>query len=177
MTRILDTKARCDDFAAARDVLRDAGATHERTLDQTDTYFTAAHGWLKLRETCVHGSDRVTADLIAYRRSGERDVGECTFSVLPVDDADSWRAALSDVLGVVVDVHKTREVWCWETTEVHLDDVTGLGLFVELETGADGDEHAADAHRQRATALGVDHGSAVGGSYSDLLLTTPHDSD
>ena len=65
--------------------------------------------------------------------------------------ADGTLAALSETLGVDVVVEKRRHLLLWETVRIHLDEVTGLGSFVELEAVA---EPESDLYRERAQ---VDH--------------------
>ena len=50
--------------------------------------------------------------------------------------ADGTLAALSETLGVDVVVEKRRHLLLWKTVRIHLDEVTGLGSFVELEAVA-----------------------------------------
>ena len=71
------------------------------------------------------------------------------------------------MLGVDVVVEKRRHLLLWETVRIHLDEVTGLGSFVELEAVAGPDSdlsreraqvgHLRDgaAHRRRRAAGGV----------------------
>jgi homotetrameric cytidine deaminase len=70
---------------------------------------------------------------------------------------------------VVVD--KRRRLLLYENVRIHIDDVAGLGSFVELEGVADADsdlsrEHELVARLREELALG----EPVAGSYSDLLL-------
>ena len=71
-------------------------------------------------------------------------------------------------------VDKRRRLLLYENVRIHIDDVAGLGSFVELEgvAGADSDlsrEHELVARLREELALG----EPVAGSYSDLLLDAP----
>ena len=139
------------------------GASDEGVLVQRDTYFRVASGRLKLRE-----EEPGDAHLIAYSRPDDPAVRVSSYRVLPA--ADGTLAALSETLGVDVVVEKRRHLLLWETVRIHLDEVTGLGSFVELEAVA---EPESDLYRERAQ---VDHliaklyiGAPLEGSYSDLL--------
>jgi homotetrameric cytidine deaminase len=88
--------------------------------------------------------------------------------VLPA--ADGTLAALSDTLGVDVVVEKRRHLLLWETVRIHLDEVEGLGSFIELEAVAQGDsdlsrEHAQVAHVRAELQIG----ELCEGSYADAL--------
>jgi homotetrameric cytidine deaminase len=139
------------------------GASDEGVLVQRDTYFHVASGRLKLRE-----EEPGEAHLIAYSRPDDPAVRVSSYRVLPA--ADGTLAALSETLGVDVVVEKRRHLLLWETVRIHLDEVTGLGSFVELEAVADPE---SDLSRERAQ---VDHliaelyiGAPLEGSYSDRL--------
>jgi homotetrameric cytidine deaminase len=67
-------------------------------------------------------------------------------------------------------VEKRRHLLLWETVRIHLDEVEGLGSFIELEAVAQSDsdlsrEHAQVAHLREALHIG----ELREGSYSDAL--------
>ncbi len=139
------------------------GASDEGVIAQRDTYFRVASGRLKLREEEPGG-----AHLIAYTRPDDPAVRVSSYRVLPA--ADGTLAALSGTLGVDVVVEKRRHLLLWETVRIHLDEVEGLGSFIELEAVAQGDsdlsrEHAQVAHLR--AELGI--GELREGSYSDAV--------
>ena len=156
MTSILDTKNRCPDLADVRTRLRGhSRAEHRSTVpEQRDTYFVVSHGWLKLRDH----------DLVAYHRGR----GCCEYALVRVADPAACRAALAGVLGIRVEVRKRREIWVVGTSVVHLDEVAGLGDFVEVETPAEA-TGAAVGHDHVRHLLGVDGIESIGRSYADLL--------
>jgi homotetrameric cytidine deaminase len=144
-----------------------AGARDEGLLRQRDTYFTVAHGRLKLREEEPGG-----ATLIAYERPDAAAERVSDYRLVPVPDADALRDALTAANGIDVVVVKRRHLLMWETVRIHLDEVRGLGSFVELEAVA---EPASDLARERAQvahlreALGIGDGALRAGSYADAL--------
>jgi homotetrameric cytidine deaminase len=89
--------------------------------------------------------------------------------------AEEVRAALDAALGTVVVVVKRRQLFMFENVRIHLDDVDGLGTFIELEgvVGADG-VAAAEAKVARLRAeLAIADDALVAVGYSDLLLEGP----
>jgi homotetrameric cytidine deaminase len=141
------------------------GASDEGVIVQRDTYFRVAEGRLKLRE-----EEPGEAHLIAYARPDDADVRVSSYRVVPA--AEGTLAALTETLGVDVVVEKRRRLLLWETVRIHLDEVAGLGSFMELEAVA---EPGSDLTRERAQ---VDHlrealqiGELREGSYSDELRT------
>jgi homotetrameric cytidine deaminase len=138
------------------------GARDEGVIVQRDTYFHVASGRLKLRE-----EEPGEAHLIAYARPDDPSVRVSTYRVVPAPDGTL--DALSETLGVDVVVEKRRHLLLWETVRIHLDEVTGLGSFVELEAVADDD---SDLSRERAQVDQLIEALQIGelaeGSYQTL---------
>src|SRR5579872_5198277 len=151
--RNLERKARCDDLAAARVALRELGARSEGVQEQTDTFFHARAGRLKLRR--IEGQPAV---LIWYDRPDAVTVRPSAYYLVPVSDAALLRAALAAGLGVRGEVRKRREVWHWHNVRIHLDEVAGLGRFVEFEavlTGAADEAPSRERLGQLGRVLGL----------------------
>lgn len=168
----LETKAPCDDPERAREVLRHRGASLVEVVSQHDVYFATAGGRLKLRTTRPLGESATapSAVLIAYDRPTDAGSRLSRYWVVPVGDQQACLTGLTAVLGRQAEVGKRREVWRVGRTTVHLDDVAGLGEFLELETStADGAEAADEEHGELAAALGIRREDTVAGSYSDLV--------
>ena len=68
-------------------------------------------------------------------------------------------------------VDKQRELYLWRHTRIHLDEVAGLGPFLELETVVtDQTQEAAEREcREVQAALRIREEDLVAGSYADLL--------
>lgn len=164
--QLAELKARCHDLAALRARLG-SSALHEATLRQVDTYFLVPRGRLKLRE--VEGRQ---AQLVYYERPDLPDVKASRVLLVGVEDGPGMRDLLAAALGVRATVAKLREVWRLEQVQVHLDDVQGLGTFVELEEVVEGpaDLPPAQAHlRGLMERLGIPRGDLVARSYGDLV--------
>jgi homotetrameric cytidine deaminase len=144
-----------------------AGARDQGVLTQRDTYFGAPRGRLKLRE-----EDPGEAHLIAYERADEAAARTSEYRIAPVAAPGALRAALEASLGVSQVVEKRRRLLLWETVRIHLDDVDGLGRFVELEAVAGSDSDLAREHEQvrmLREILGIENGAIQTGSYADAL--------
>jgi homotetrameric cytidine deaminase len=148
------------------------GAEDRGVLDQRDTYFAVRRGRLKLREQ-AQSDDQ----LVAYRRPDATEPVESAYMLVPVGDPDALREALDTVLGTVVVVAKRRRLFIWEDVRIHLDEVQGLGTFLELEALVGEAEGALGAARDKVTRLraelAVKDGALVSAGYSDLLLDGP----
>jgi homotetrameric cytidine deaminase len=93
-----------------------------------------------------------------------------------VGDAQALREALDAGLGTLVVVDKRRRLLLWDGVRIHLDEVDGLGSFLELEAVApEGSDLSAqrDKVERLRGELGVDDGNLVATGYSDLLLDGP----
>ena len=93
--------------------------------------------------------------------------------LVPIADPEELREALDAALGTLVVVEKERRLLLWKGVRIHLDEVRGLGRFVELEGVAEpGSDLTAERRRvdALAQALAIGPDRIVAGSYSDRLL-------
>jgi len=170
----VETKARCDDLGAVAERARAAGGRYDGRLDQVDTYFGVGDGSrLKLREQTHHTADGravASAELIRYERPDVATARVSEYVRVPVGDGSATCEELAARHGVRGTVRKRRRLWLLGATRVHLDEVEGLGTFVELETVFEGmTEATARAEHGRVLGLlGIPPGGAIGGSYIDL---------
>ena len=165
--RNLERKYHCRDLDAVRAGLVPLGTTEAEVRQQRDVFFAVSGGRLKLRTL-----DGVSATLIWYDRPDAGGDRVCRYHLAPVADAEALHAVLAAACGVCGEVRKRREVRWWHNVRIHLDEVEGLGDFVEFEAvlSADADETTS---RQRldflARALGLEASGEVFVSYADLL--------
>ena len=167
MPRNVEIKARLDNFsavAAKAAALADHGPI---AIAQDDTFFRCDHGRLKLRVF-----SETEGELIFYRRSDRQGPKESFYVRSPTASPSTLREALTLAHGEVGRVIKDRTLYLIGRTRVHLDQVQGLGDFLELEVVLeDGEPLEAgvqEAHRLMK-ALGVAPSQLVGGAYVDLL--------
>jgi predicted adenylyl cyclase CyaB len=165
MTNI-EIKARCENVQRAEENLNAIGAGPAGTFHQKDTYFRVPEGRLKLREL---GPDE--GHLIYYKRQDLAGPKRSDYEVAKTEDPEALRRILSQILGAWVEVEKTRQVWLWENVRIHLDQVQGLGQFVELEavTEEKGIEESHQRVRTLMRALEIGSDQLVEGSYGDLV--------
>jgi predicted adenylyl cyclase CyaB len=164
--RNLEFKARLGDSTTVLKRARELGADLWGDLRQTDTYFAVDSGRLKLRETAGF-----QAELIYYERDENGEGRASDYENAHSADADALRSVLSHALGVVATVKKRRTLLVLDSTRFHLDNVEGLGSFIELEAAVKQDE--ADA-RLRIDALvaelGFDWSDCLRTSYLDMVV-------
>jgi homotetrameric cytidine deaminase len=145
------------------------GAADEGELRQTDTYFMARRGRLKLRS-----QDGGGRELIAYSRPDATEARESTHVRAAVSDSVS--EALDAALGTTVVVSKRRRLFLWEGVRIHLDEIEGLGSFIEFEAVLPdaGDIEAARTKVARLRSeLGIEADALVSAGYAELVMDGP----
>jgi len=173
-SRNIELKARVASLAAARRRAVEVATEHLGIQVQTDTYFTVPRGRLKVREIEGEG-----AALIAYQRDDAAEARPSDFRLVPVPDANGMKEALAATLGIRVIVRKRREVFLYHQVRIHLDQVEGLGDFIEFEAvvaplaGSNAPAADRESGYERLGFLGAHFGIAaedlVESSYGDLL--------
>jgi adenylate cyclase, class 2 len=184
----IEQKFRCPDTACIRDALIALGATPGEIVEQADCYYRHP-----VRDFAQ------TDEAFRLRRVGERNfmtykgpkIDATTKSrheeeVRLADGSATWKScdAIIRQLGfeAVAVVRKRREtlhlVRGEQSIEAALDDVAGVGLFVELEVSVDsaGDDAPAVDAAKRALAELADElqlGDSERRSYLELLLSAP----
>jgi adenylate cyclase, class 2 len=164
----VELKARLSDLHDARRVAARLANAPVQILRQVDTYFVCAHGRLKLREL-----EGATGELIAYDRPDHADSRTSGYRILPIAAPAAAKELLTAALGMLVIVEKTRELYLHDNVRIHLDQVAGLGAFLEFEAVLTSSAEAERGHRQvrrLATAFSLRGEDLVAKSYSDLLL-------
>lgn len=172
----VELKARCADPARVRLVLEAAGADFRGVDEQRDVYFNVPAGRLKLRRGSIERA------LIYYRRSDAAAVKPSHVTMARLERAgepalDDLEGTLTEALGVSAVVEKRREIRFVDNVKFHLDEVPGIGAFVEIEaiespTVTDEATLRAqcEAWRER---LGIAPEDLIADSYSDLVSTSP----
>jgi len=168
----IELKTADADPAATERACRALGAVDGGILVQRDTYFDIARGRLKLREDL----ERHTAELIFYLRADEAGLRSSSYWRAPTADGDALRSLLEAAHGIAGTVCKRRRLFLHRNVRIHLDEVDGLGSFVELESvlaeaGRESAEEAA-ALAEVVGALGLAARAAIPGGYLELMAAS-----
>jgi predicted adenylyl cyclase CyaB len=162
----IEIKTSLPDSADVEPRVRAAGAEFQWSRRQRDVSCRVPAGYLKLR-TASDGP----AELIAYARAAGTDPRPSDYDIAPVADPAALEAVLSRSLGMRAVVEKVRRLYLWRHTRIHLDEVTGLGSFLELETVVRGisREDAEAQARELIGILGLDPARFLDRPYLELL--------
>jgi len=165
----VEIKARCADPGTIREYLLSQGAELRGTDHQTDTYFKVPNGRLKLRE------GKFETKLIFDARPDQAGPKQSAFQLVKVPDAAGLKKALASANGIKVVVEKIREIYYIRNVKFHIDNVPGLGSFVEIEAGnITAPELDAQKLQEQCdfylAAFGITENDLVEVSYSDLLM-------
>jgi len=163
----IEIKARVRDFDDLRQRAETLSGAPCETISQVDTFFRVDKGRLKLRDL---GAGR--AQLIFYQRSDQDGPKRSDYSIAMIADAENLIRVLALAYGIRGVVKKTRYLYLVGQTRVHVDDVEGLGHFMELEvvlhdgqSDAEGQAIAEDLMQK----LGIQKSDLLEGAYMDLM--------
>jgi adenylate cyclase class 2 len=164
----VEIKARCANTLAIRKWLLSHGADFKGTDEQIDTYFKIADGRLKLRQGNIENS------LIHYQRPNQAGPKDSQVTMCHVEDGAELKKVLRKALGVLVEVKKKREIYFIENVKFHIDQVPGLGSFVEIEAidtdGSIGKTRLLAQCDDYILKLGIEQSDLLHDSYSDMLM-------
>ena len=167
MPRNLEVKAKIRSVREAQETARSINATFEGTLHQVDTYFNVPRGRLKSRE--INGA---RAELIFYERDEQSKHRESNYRVFPCAEISLLKEILEKSLGIRATVRKKRELFMYNSTRIHLDEVENLGSFLELESPVEESmEKAQEVVAFLVREFNLQDTDFVLGSYVDLLTS------
>jgi adenylate cyclase, class 2 len=169
MAQIIEIKARCSNPSFIRNYLLQNKAVVKGTDWQTDTYFHTATGRLKLRQGTIENA------LIYYNRENIAGPKMSKVDLFAVPgNSNQLKELLTKAYGIKVVVEKKREIYFIENVKFHIDEVTGLGSFAEIEAiddeGLLGEAHIRQQCNYYLQQFNIQETDLLTHSYSDLLL-------
>ena len=167
MARNIEIKAEAPDPSGLEARVREVASHGPTVIEQDDTFFNCPGGRLKLRQFSPE-----SGELIFYVRDDVSGPKTSHYVRSPTTAPDTLREALQQAYGIFGRVRKRRKLYLIGRTRVHLDNVDGLGQYVELEVvledGESLDAGIAEANSLMKT-LGIAPECLVEGAYLDLL--------
>jgi predicted adenylyl cyclase CyaB len=163
----IEIKARIQDFPEIQSRAEKLSDTPVQVVPQEDIFFNTPQGRLKLRML-----SEGQGQLIYYTRPDREGPKRSDYHIYPTSDPENLKRILAKVYGIRGVVRKTRYLYLVGQTRVHLDDVEGLGKFLELEVVMQGGQSDAEGQaiaEALMASLGVERGDLLEGAYMDLL--------
>ena len=164
----VEIKAIVNEPSFVRNYLLNHGAIFKGTDEQTDTYFNVKAGRLKLREGNIENN------LIFYNRVNQAGPKSSHFNLVKIEDAKGLKEALERSCGIKIIVRKKREIYYIRNVKFHIDEVPGLGSFIEIEAGnilvEKTESELLDQCNFYLMELGVKGEDLIAESYSDLMM-------
>ena len=164
----IEIKARLSDRNRIRDILISSKAVFKGVDHQIDTYFKVKNGRLKLREGNIENH------LIYYSRGNKSGPKQSNVILYKPNPESNLKDVLTNALETLVVIDKKREIYFISNVKFHLDDVNGLGTFVEIEAidldGSIGKEKLFVQCNYYSNLFQIKNEDLVAESYSDLLL-------
>jgi adenylate cyclase, class 2 len=164
----IEFKAHCKEPDKVREILLREGADYKGRDHQVDIYFNVPNGRLKLRKGNIENS------LIGYERTDYAGAKQSNVYLFRTEPGTPLEDILKTTLGIKVIVDKQRDIYFIGNVKFHLDEVKGLGSFMEVEAidsegtiGRESLEKQCDHYKNLLEIKDVD---MVSQSYSDLLI-------
>jgi predicted adenylyl cyclase CyaB len=166
--KLIEIKARCSNPSKVRQLLLQQLNIQFIGVDaQMDTYFKIPSGRLKLREGNIENS------LIYYDRENKKDAKKSDVTLYKPIEVASLKAVLLAALPTLIVVEKKREIYFIDHIKFHMDTLSALGSFIEIEVIDATD--AMDIAKMKEQCqwymelLDVQKEDLMENSYSDML--------
>ena len=169
MAKNIEIKAQSDNHAKIRQLLKERDARFVGLDHQIDHYYKVPNGRLKLRLGNIERS------LIFYKRENTFGAKESMYQLFKTENLKDIHPLLLGALDLLVTVDKQREIYYIHNAKIHLDVVSNLGNYLEVEI-VDELEHdpAFDTLEEQCQFYQelflVKQEELIDRSYSDMIL-------
>ncbi|XP_055585810.1 uncharacterized protein LOC129738603 isoform X2 [Uranotaenia lowii] len=137
-------------------------------IKQHDVFFNSQKGRLKLRYL-----ETKKSELIQYFRPDVGGPKLSTYHKIDLDEPKLMETILAESVGIKGEVKKHRHLFLYNQTRVHLDDVEGLGYFLEFEVVLRPDqtiEEGTNIANEMMKLFEIKDDDLIVGAYMDKLL-------
>ncbi|XP_055632796.1 uncharacterized protein LOC129773225 [Toxorhynchites rutilus septentrionalis] len=170
-SRNVEIKARLSDeecFQRKVDIAKKLTGSSGEIIKQHDVFFNSLKGRLKLRYL-----ETKKSELILYFRADEGGPKLSTYHKIDLDEPKQMEVILTESVGVKGEVKKRRYLFLHEQTRIHLDEVEGLGHFLEFEVVLKSDqcvEEGTAIANEMMKIFEIEEKDLIVGAYIDKLL-------
>ncbi len=167
MATNIEVKALARDFEEQGKLAEGLSDTPCQVIPQVDTFFNVPSGRFKLRDLGNgHGQ------LVFYTRPDASGPKRSDYFICETGQPDILADVLAKALGVRGVVKKTRRLYLVGQTRIHMDEVEGLGEFIELEVVMREGQNDADGlaiAENLMQKLGIHEEDLIEGAYMDMM--------
>ncbi|MEE9572938.1 MAG: class IV adenylate cyclase [Candidatus Neomarinimicrobiota bacterium] len=166
----IEIKARINDYEEVKKLIEGICSIPIEIEQQEDTFFNTTHGRLKLRE-----GDGESA-IMYYNRPNSHEPKQSDIALSLIDNPNTLKTILDKSIGIRGIVYKKRILYKHEQTRIHLDDVKGLGKFIELEVVLKPDQTSSDGELiayKLMDKFGIEKTDLIDVAYIDLIESNP----
>nr|CAB3262714.1 uncharacterized protein LOC100182215 [Phallusia mammillata] len=170
MPKNVEIKASVPDLPRLLKLAQDLSLKDATVLVQKDIFYKCHNGRLKLRS--VKSVEKNHSELIFYERPDQSGPKLSQFHIFPVENADAMDLILGSSIGRRGVVAKTRHLFMVGQTRVHVDQVEGIGDFMELEVMLDKSQTPEDGAviaQDLMEKLCISPSNLITKAYVDLL--------
>ncbi len=136
---------------------------------QTDTYFKVDDGRLKLRRGDIENY------LIYYEREDKEGPKRSDVNLIDnqgrISELEERTKKTHEIL---IQVEKKRNIYFIKNVRFHIDNVSGLGKFIEIEAISQDEFISIEELKEQCDyyieLLGIENKNLIGTSYSDMLI-------
>lgn len=166
MKKNLELKLKINSIAIIEKMILNLNIGYNSEFFQEDIYYHFNKGLLKVR---IEGNEKF---LIFYLRDEKKKDRWSNYSILKLTE-EKYRKFLDKSYNEVIRVKKTRKLFIYKNTRIHLDRVDKLGEFLELETVVNQDDVSAKMEFDEVvTHLNLDLSKQINDSYKNMLMRT-----
>jgi predicted adenylyl cyclase CyaB len=163
----IEIKATLKDRSKALAIATRLADSGPEIIHQEDVFLRCEGARLKLR---IFDSTR--GELIRYHRENRAEVRRSHYTLARTSDPEALRGILAETLGVVGVVKKTRTFFIAGQTRIHIDQVEGLGDFLEFEVvlrERQEDEDGKQIAKDLLAKFGISSEDLLAKAYIDML--------
>jgi predicted adenylyl cyclase CyaB len=163
----VEIKAKLADREQVERIAKELSDSGPHLIQQEDIFFRCEGARLKLR---ILAPDQ--GELIRYQRDNLAAARTSLYFIARTADPQILLDILTRTLGTIGTVKKLRRLYLIGQTRVHLDQVEGLGDFLELEVVLRSGQEESEGRRTAnhlLTKFGIGQDQFVADAYVDLL--------
>ena len=168
MPQNIEIKAKCSESKQIHQILAENKADFIGLDHQIDTYFKVPNGRLKLRQGNIENH------LIYYNRPNQAGPKKSEVLLYSVEKESNLKDVLTTALGEKVVVDKKRYIYFIDNVKFHVDEVKGLGNFIEIEAIDKDGNISLNTLKEQCNfymeLFGIAQKDLIEVSYSDLIL-------